>query len=468
MKLVRKHWVLLLVLLAGAFLRLYRLPELMPFIADQGWYYISARDMLLKGDIPLVGITSSHAWLHQGAFWTYILALMFKLFNFNPVVPAYFIALLGIVTIALVYKLAGEMFSKKTALVSAFLFATSPLIVMEGRFAYHTSPIPFFTALLLLSIYRWINGNIKYFPLIIFLLAILYNLEIATFSLIGIVLMVLLYGFIKRKAWSLNLVNKKTVLLSVAGFLIPMIPMLIYDMSHGFSQTLKVAVWVGYRIAVFIGYPQINPDAPGETWHTFFPFAFDLIKKLIFLPSISVSILLFLISLGFVLLKVYRNYKKRKNESSYVLIFLFVIIPTFAYIAAKTNSSAYLLIFYPQVMIMMALFFDKFIKKKRSSVIVYLLIILIGLTNSYLTVKKNFLTGPSFTKRLEAAKNIINKAQGRPYNIVGKGEGSIYESFTMPHEYLTWWLGEGPSEKDEKLKFYVSEYIDRIEIGQVK
>lgn len=462
MKLVRKHWVLLLILLLGAFLRLYRLPELMPFIADQGWYYISAKDMVLKGDIPLVGITSSHVWLHQGAFWTYILALMFKLFNFNPVIPAYFIASLGIVTIVLVYKLAGEMFSKKIALVSAFLFATSPLIIMDARFAYHTSPIPFFTALLLLSIYRWTNGSIRYFPFIVLLLGVLYNLEIATFSLVGIVLMVLFYGFIKRKAWCLEFLNSKTVLLSIVGFLIPMIPMLLYDLSHGFPQTVKVVVWIFYRIAVFMGYPQLNPNAPGETWHTFFPFAFDLIQKLIFLPNVSLSVLLFLVSLGALSFKVHKNYKIKKNKSSYILILLFVIIPTLAYIAAKTNSSAYLLIFYPQVMIMMALLFDKFIKNKKTAIVVCLLIIVIGFANSYLTLKKNFLTGPSFTKRIEVANYIIKEAGGRPYNIVGRGEGSIYESFVMPHAYLTWWLGEGPSEKNEKLKFYVREYIDRI------
>jgi len=28
----------------------------MPFIGDQGWFYLSARNMLVHGNIPLVGI----------------------------------------------------------------------------------------------------------------------------------------------------------------------------------------------------------------------------------------------------------------------------------------------------------------------------------------------------------------------------------------------------------------------------
>lgn len=464
MQLNKSKLVLIGVILIGAYLRLYRLPELMPFIGDQGWFYISARDIILTGNIPLVGITSSHTWLHQGALWTYTLVPLLKLFNFNPIVPAYFTALLGIITIALVYKLAREMFNEHIALVSSFLFATSPLIIIDSRMAYHTGPIPFFTTLLLLSVYRWTNGKIQYFPLIIFLLAILYNFEIATFSLIGIVVLIFVYGLLKKQKLVLKLFNKKTMTFSFIGFIIPMIPMFLYDINHGFPQTVKVVIWIFYRIAVFLGYSPLNQNATGENWNTFFPFAFDLIRKLIFLPSTSFSILLFLSSLVFLILNVYKNYKSKKNESSSVLILLSVIIPALAYAAAKTNSSAYVLIFYPQLMIMIAFLINHFLRNKLLTFGFGLFLLIFGFINSNFLIGQNYLTGPSFTKRIEASKKIIKEANGRPYNVLGKGEGSQFESFIMTHEYLVWWQGHGPSKKNEKLKFYVSEYIDRIEV----
>lgn len=67
-------FLLIAILIIGAFLRFDRLPQLVAFIGDQGWFYLSARDVLLSGNIPLVGITSSHTWLHQGPRWTYLLA----------------------------------------------------------------------------------------------------------------------------------------------------------------------------------------------------------------------------------------------------------------------------------------------------------------------------------------------------------------------------------------------------------
>ena len=58
-------------------------------------------------------------------------------------VPAYFTAFLGALTIWLIYKVSKELFSEKIGLISAAIYATSPLIIANDRFAYHTSPIPF-------------------------------------------------------------------------------------------------------------------------------------------------------------------------------------------------------------------------------------------------------------------------------------------------------------------------------------
>jgi len=62
----RNNLALLGVLILGLFLTLDRISTLMPFIGDQGWFYLSARDLALGKSFPLVGIASSHPWLHQG------------------------------------------------------------------------------------------------------------------------------------------------------------------------------------------------------------------------------------------------------------------------------------------------------------------------------------------------------------------------------------------------------------------
>src|SRR3990172_3783075 len=128
---VRNNIYVIPILVVGAFLRLDRLGELMAFIGDQGWFYLSARDMLISGNIPFVGITSSHTWLHQGPLWTYMLAGALWISNFNPVSGAILTALGGTSSIFLIYKLGKEFFSKTFGLVAALVYATSPLIIIH-------------------------------------------------------------------------------------------------------------------------------------------------------------------------------------------------------------------------------------------------------------------------------------------------------------------------------------------------
>src|SRR3989344_8882572 len=99
--------LLLLLLVIAAFFRFYKLSGLMYFIGDFGWYYLSARDFLLTGNIPLVGIPSSVPILRQGAIFTWLLAGTLKLFNFNPVSGAYLTAFLGVISTLLTFKLVS-------------------------------------------------------------------------------------------------------------------------------------------------------------------------------------------------------------------------------------------------------------------------------------------------------------------------------------------------------------------------
>jgi 4-amino-4-deoxy-L-arabinose transferase-like glycosyltransferase len=138
----------------------------MAFIGDQGWFYLSARDMLLTGQIPLVGIASGHVWLHQGPLWTYLLSIALSTSDFNPVSGAYLTALVDMTALLVLYKFSSDFFSKKIGFITALLYATSPLIVLNARFAYHTSPIPLFVILFLYSCVKWVKeAKLFYFTL---------------------------------------------------------------------------------------------------------------------------------------------------------------------------------------------------------------------------------------------------------------------------------------------------------------
>src|SRR3990167_4745585 len=219
---------LLAIMGISLFLRVFKLNELMMFIGDQGLFYLPARDMILYGTIPLVGPETSHPWIHHGALWTYVLAIILWLFQFNPLAPAYFIAILGVITIFLFYVTLNSMFDRRTAILGSILYATSPLIVMNARMPYHTSPIPFFVIILFFLSFKLVKGNSWVLPVVTFMLGTLYNHEITTFVYFIAVGIILGFGFtqhlkkgagfIKKELWFKKLLDKRLVLISIVCF----------------------------------------------------------------------------------------------------------------------------------------------------------------------------------------------------------------------------------------------------------
>ncbi|HEY4876693.1 MAG TPA: glycosyltransferase family 39 protein [Puia sp.] len=463
----RRNYLFYLVLLLSIFLLFYRLSDLMPFIGDQGWFYLSARDMLLTGKIPLVGITSSHVWLHQGPYWTYMLAGALWLGHFNPVSGAYVTSLMGLFAVFLVYKIGSEVFSKRVGLIASLFYATSPMILINSRIPYHTAPIGLLTLLLFYLLYKWINGLPYGLPLIILLYTTLYNFETATFMLVPIFIILLIYGFYKKTTWSRDILSPKLIGLSVLAWVVVMIPMLLYDIHHGYPQTLKFDEWLVYKIATVFGFPKLHPDAPSETLQTMIPFANSMIKQMVFLPNAFISWIVLLGSFINLLVICKPYFKKGKYLQQYSLLSLFFIIPAIGYIVEKTNSGAYLIVFFPIVAFLFAITVDRLMDIKRFFIPVICMLLIFVFANIIVLFQTNFLTDPGgygfpFYQRVTIAKQIINESQGKEYNLVGRGNWSQFVSFTMNYEYLTWWLGHGPSHLKEPLHFIIQETPTQI------
>jgi hypothetical protein len=252
------------------------------------------------------------------------------------------------------------------------------------------------------------------------------------------------------------------ILLSLTSFIIPMIPMLIYDFSHGFPQTFRFLVWVVYRIAVFLGYPPINPNSFVEPWNNFINFIFDYIQRIYFLPNRWIALGLFSISISFFLLSAAR---KRFNDFPMNLICLFFLIPALGYLAARTNSAAYL----PMFFISASIIFGYMLGSVRSklmflSIAVSLIvsgIVLLGFPyRSFHDV--------SFQKRVDASKSIIDKSGEANFNVISTFKPEENEKYTKHYQYLTWWLGKSASKDEKVIKYFITENSSRIDIREVR
>lgn len=447
--------LLAFVFLIASFLRFYRLSDLMEFIGDQALFYLPARDIIIEGVIPLVGPQTSHPWIHHGAIWTYVLSIILWVFNFNPVPPAYFIAILGVVTVWLFYKVVSELFDKRIALIAAFLYAASPLIVLNARMPYHTSPIPFFAILLFFAVYRWIKGNAYYFPLITFLMGVLYNHELTTFVLSIPIFCLFLYGFFKKERWVRRVLNIKIIIYSVFSFLVPMIPFIIYDISNGYKQTAGFIIWVLYRIIKF----PLNIAGSHFLSLEFFIY----IEQLIFASNLLFSLAILIFSLVYLFYLIYRQVKNKNMGIGYALLFLYLIIPIIGLFAHRIPIEADVLLISPFIIMMIAVFLNRLFSLKPLKVVLIVGIGIIITANSYNLFSTEYLTKMgkdsriSFKERLEAIDSVIKIAGGRQYNLVGRGALSEFPSFTMNYEYLLWRKGHPLKKGNVDLKIVVWE-----------
>ncbi len=467
---INKYSILLILIISlAAFLRLYRIGETMPFISDQGWFYLSARDMLLTGNIPLVGIASSHPWLHQGPLWTYMLAFVFALSGFNPLNGAYLSIVIDILALIAIFKIGSCLFSKRVGLIAAIFYATSPLIIFNARMPYHTSPIPLFTILFIFFLYKWVTGSKYYFPLSIMALAILYNLELATAPFLFVFLIVLFFGLWKKKSWAGELKNKKILLFSFLAFFIPMLAVLIYDAYHNFPQTIGFITWIGYRALVLLGLSPLHPEIQTTTFNSVLTFAADSYQKLIFIDNPITALIIFISSICFFYYRLIKNMLKKNYQTNWILLALITTFSIISIFAIKTPSSAYLPMLFPGLIILTALFFDGLIAVLSNlKYLFWFLIILIAVFNSHFfitTINKDY---GSFSEKLKIAKQIITQANGKEYNLIWGEIGRDWQFQTLNYEYLIWQLGgRGISHKPQKLQFIIKEYEKKIKVTLV-
>lgn len=158
--------LILITILAATWLRLWRLPELPP-----GFYYDEAYNAMdglwmrtsLTPQAYFVGNTSRHAMM------PYLIALTTSIWGVTPLAARLVAPLVGVLTAALVYRLALTLFANRPdrpwlALLSAAGLAFSFWHVVMSRTAYEATLVPPFIVLTGILFWRgWQRRSLWYF-----------------------------------------------------------------------------------------------------------------------------------------------------------------------------------------------------------------------------------------------------------------------------------------------------------------
>ncbi len=276
---------LIIIILLSFPVRFYRITTEVPFFGDMAWFYLSARDAVQTSKLPLLGITSSITWLHQGPLWTYLLIPTGPSLQFGVI----FTSILGLLTIIMLYSFSSTLFGRKAGLFSAVVIAFAPHAVLHSRMAYHTSPIPLF-----MTIFGILMIKKRYLLSGLFL-GFLYQLHLLTFILWPVAILLLP-------------TKSKATLLFILGFSFGILPFLL----SGPVQTLGVFAWVARRILV--GASGITPFS--ESYLALFIAPVALLVGLVLskMPKILTTSLLVLGGIGSTVAIIYYHYFLTPNH----------------------------------------------------------------------------------------------------------------------------------------------------------
>lgn len=226
-------WFVLVLTILGAVLRFWNLENSQQFLGDQGRDSLVVSRMFTEGDLVFLGPVTSIGNMYLGPAYYYFMLPFLWLSYPSPMGPIYAVALLGVITIPVLFKVGAELLNKRSALIATFFYTFAPSVVEFTRFSWNPNPAPIVTLFLILGIYRAIKRDPKYWVLAFAMMGLLLQLHYVTLLMGGVIglfwLMELIKLFHSKKSASRFLEYSlfSGVVLIASG-----IPLILFDWKH--------------------------------------------------------------------------------------------------------------------------------------------------------------------------------------------------------------------------------------------
>lgn len=412
--------VLVLILIAAAFFRLFRLHQLLGFWYDQGRDALVIWDLLHNEKFFLIGPVTGIEGIFLGPFYYYLLAVFYWLGNSSPVFAAAGLAWLTIGAIFLIYVLAAKIYNRKVGLVAAFLYGFSYSLVVFSRWLANPNPLPFFTMLVLLSFYFFLQGRRIFLVLGAFFIGLCLQLEAASaFWFLPATLVILI--------WQRKKLNLKVLSLSFLALFITLLPQIVFDLRH---QGILRSAFQRFLIAEksFAGF-----EIKRKLLLYYDVFCGKLFPGNNFLMAVSLA----LFSAGLVV------FKKKIFTDGGKLLIIWLFIPLLGFFLYKGNHGYvwdyYFTGFIPVFIILMAMILVQLFERNLGFKILVMVFLFLFFVNNINPLSNYFKTGIGITLRsqLWAIDWIYRDADDQEFNV----DVYVPPQISYSYSYLFKWYG---------------------------
>ncbi len=400
---------LIVLLVAGIFLRFYNFRGFVTYLGDQGRDSIVIKRIVTLEDFPGIGASSSVGDVFLGPFYYYFAAPWLLLTNFDPVGPAVGVGVFSSIFILAMYFVTKDLFNKRVAIIASALVTFSYALIWLSRFSWNPNLLPFSA---LLTTYFFIkalqNRSFKHFFLAGTFLSISTQFHYVSLAF-GLPMFILIFGYVFQYRKEVRRILRELGGLPL-GFAVFQAPLIIFDVKNNFLNTRGLLGILGKSNSSgrsFVDEMVLSMQKLHE-----YSFQFEI-------PTVVAG--------GILVLVIASLYLLRKKESNIrILSFFFLSLFVVTALFTDKKNLHYFGTLYPLYYMLIAYVLGTYVWKKGKAGILVLLVLLgifVGIQHS----EYNFLYVPG--------ARLISRAEKISQHIYSNIDGETIQITSLPDHY---------------------------------
>lgn len=264
---IKNNWLAFILFSIFFFLRFYQVPQRFFFGIDEEYSSLLALSIIKDFHIIWIGLSAANTGFYVGPGIIYVHSFLLWLSRLDPLILGYTASLIGFIFLIIFYFIVKQLFNKKIAIISTFIYGISPFVLSYDRRFWNSTFVPLTVMLFFYSLVKF-RKNPNWLIVIAILLALSFHIHASLFVFIPITLTLLLLKlFNKHKSMDFNVFQFiSTCFISVISFLIIYSPLIVFDFVHNFDN-LKTPLRLlqnmgrGTNENLFLSHFQIMSDS---------------------------------------------------------------------------------------------------------------------------------------------------------------------------------------------------------------
>lgn len=229
----------LIILFLSFLLRVYKL-NIFPLNHDEANWMIPCADYFDK----FFGIPIACFGGYIRPFIGWLVFFSRKIFSSPEIAVRIPTAIIGTLTVLLLYKLAKEMYGKEVGIISSTLLCFLPWHVIQSRDGREMITVPFFGCLIFLSLFMFLKHRKNFWLVLCFIFTGISSFYAYPPAILYVPIFLLTLFFIRK---DLSFLKSKILFFGIATFFLIILPVIILEVKSPTPQYLQKFYWYFYK-----------------------------------------------------------------------------------------------------------------------------------------------------------------------------------------------------------------------------